>query len=252
MEYSISQLSKIAGISTRTLRYYEEIGLLLPVRTSNSHYRVYGEKEINLLQQILFYRELEIPLTIIKSIVTRDDFDPVKALHQHKEVLLEKKKQLEQLINNVNMTLSSYEGGITMSDQAKFEGFKKEMIRKNEEQYGEEIHTKYGAEKVEAYNKKFASLSKEEWDKAAQLENELMANLKEAMLNGSTTCEAAKNAVSLHRQWLNFFGNYTNEAHIGLGKMYVEDERFTAYYEEKAGKGAAQFLSNAIEAYYKE
>lgn len=251
MEYSITALSKLAGISTRTLRYYDEIGLLKPQRTNSSNYRIYGQKEVDLLQQILFYRELDLPLDTIRSIVHNKDFDSICALHEHKDNLLQKQKQIETLLKNIDKTLLSLEGGIEMSDQEKFEGFKKELLEQNEEKYGKEIREKYGEDSVQEGYKKFSSFSETEFNEASQLDSELIKKLKEAMATGNPSSETAHAVAELHKKWLSYYGKYSPEAHIGLGQMYVADERFTKYYDEKAGDGAAQFLYEAIQAYYK-
>ena len=250
MEYSIQTLSKMAGVSTRTLRYYDEIGLLKPIRISSSNYRIYGEHEVNLLQQILLYRELDLPLSTIKSIITKEDFDFKTALKEHKEKLLMKQKQIETLLHNVDQTIQSLEGGIVMSNQEKFEGLKKEKIAKNEQKYGKEIREKYGDEAVNASNEKFGSLSEAEYKESEVLSEQILNMLKELTPENDPTCEKAKELVKLHKQWLSYYGNYSSQAHIGLGQMYVADERFTKYYDEKAGTDAAQFLCNAIQAYY--
>ena len=101
MEYTVQKLARLAGISTRTLRYYDEIGLLKPARINSSGYRIYGQKEVDKLQQILFYRELELSLDAIKEIITSPSFDEVRALKEHREKLLMKRKQLDLLIKNV-------------------------------------------------------------------------------------------------------------------------------------------------------
>ena len=250
MEYSIQTLSKMAGVSTRTLRYYDEIGLLKPIRISSSNYRIYGEHEVNLLQQILLYRELDLPLSTIKSIITKEDFDFKTALKEHKEKLLMKQKQIETLLHNVDQTIQSLEGGIVMSNQEKFEGLKKEKIAKNEQKYGKEIREKYGDEAVNASNEKFGSLSEAEYKESEELSEQILNMLKELTPENDPTCEKAKELVKLHKQWLSYYGNYSSQAHIGLGQMYVADERFTKYYDKKAGTDAAQFLCNAIQAYY--
>lgn len=102
MEYSINKLSKLAGISTRTLRYYDEIGLLKPKRISSSGYRIYGKDEVELLQHILFFKELGFDLQTIKQIIADPNFDKKQALLSHREKLLERQKQIEMLIQNVN------------------------------------------------------------------------------------------------------------------------------------------------------
>ena len=80
MEYTVQRLADLAGVSSRTIRYYDEIGLLKPARINSSGYRLYGEKEVDRLQQILFYRELEVELENIKKIINGPDFDELKAL----------------------------------------------------------------------------------------------------------------------------------------------------------------------------
>ncbi|MNR05058.1 HTH-type transcriptional activator mta [compost metagenome] len=95
MEYTVQHLGKLAGISTRTLRYYDEIELLMPARINSSGYRIYGQAEVDRLQQILFYRELGIPLEQIKEMMTSPSFDETNALRDHREQLLDKRKQLD-------------------------------------------------------------------------------------------------------------------------------------------------------------
>ena len=98
MEYTVLKLAQMAGVSTRTLRYYDEIGILKPARINSSGYRIYGQLEVNRLQQILFYRELGVSLESIKEIVTAPSFDGARALQEHREKLLEKREQLDLLI----------------------------------------------------------------------------------------------------------------------------------------------------------
>src|SRR6478735_5387324 len=117
MEYTVQKLASLAGVSTRTLRYYDEIGILKPARINSSGYRIYGQAEVDRLQQILFYRELGISLESIKEIVTVSSFDGAAALREHREKLLEKKEQLEMLIANVDKTIAVTEGRMNMSNK---------------------------------------------------------------------------------------------------------------------------------------
>ncbi|GAE88277.1 transcriptional activator tipA [Acetivibrio straminisolvens JCM 21531] len=91
MEYTVQKLASLAGVSARTLRYYDELGILKPARINSSGYRIYGQKEVDTLQQILFYRELGVSLDCIKDIITSPSFDPLTALKEHRERLLQKK-----------------------------------------------------------------------------------------------------------------------------------------------------------------
>lgn len=169
MEYTIKKLGQLAGVSTRTLRYYDEIGILKPARISSSGYRIYGQKEIDILQQILFYRELGFNLSDIREILSSPDFDKVKALKEHKKRLIEKRSQIDLLIKNVEKSIAYTEGRIKMSDKEKFEGFKQRLIEKNEEKYGEEIREKYGAEAVEKSYENFRNMSKSSTKKCKTL-----------------------------------------------------------------------------------
>ncbi|HBP63596.1 MAG TPA: MerR family transcriptional regulator, partial [Desulfosporosinus sp.] len=110
MEYVVRKLAQMAGVSSRTLRYYDEIGLLKPARINTSGYRIYGETEVDRLQQILFYRELGVSLDSIRDIVTSPSFDGAQALREHHEKLLEKREQLDRLISNVERTIEVSEG----------------------------------------------------------------------------------------------------------------------------------------------
>lgn len=252
MEYSILKLSKTAGISTRTLRYYDSIGLLKPLRTNSSGYRIYGEREVSRLQQILFYKELGFGLEDIRTIVSQPDFDNLKALREHREKLLAEKARLDILITTVDKTIDSETGRNTMSDKEKFEGFKKDLVRENEDKYGKEIREKYGDKVVDESNKKMLNLSKEEYERWENLRVQINETLKEAFLTKDPGSETAQEAVRLHREWLTIsWGNsvsYTPEAHTGLGDMYVADERFKAYYD-KEQEGLAEFLRDAIHIY---
>lgn len=249
MEYTVQKLGKLAGVSTRTLRYYDEIGLLKPARINSSGYRIYGAKEVDRLQQILFFRELGVGLESIRNIVTAPSFDGRMALKEHHEKLLEKREQLNQLIANVEKTLAVTEGRTTMSDKEKFEGFKQTMIEENEKKYGKEIREKYGSDVVDKSNRKLQNMTKEQYDEVTKLSEEITNKLKEAFKTGDPAGELAQEAAGLHRKWLCFYwDSYSKEAHAGLAQMYVDDERFTAYYD-KDQPGTAKFLRDAIFIY---
>jgi DNA-binding transcriptional MerR regulator len=249
MEYTVQKLGKMAGVSTRTLRYYDEIGILKPARMSSSGYRIYGQAEIDRLQQILFYRELGVSLDSIKDIVTAPAFDGAKALREHRARLLEKRVQLDLLISNVDKTIEEKEGRIKMSDKEKFEGFKKNMIEENEKKYGKEIREKYGDEAINKSNKKLKGMTQEEYDNITKLGTEVTETLSAAFNTGDPAGELAQKAADLHRKWLSFYwDSYSKEAHAGLAQMYVDDERFTAYYDKEV-HGTAEFLRDAVLIY---
>jgi len=249
MEYTVQKLSRMAGISTRTLRYYDEIGILRPARINSSGYRIYGTSQVDTLQQILFYRELGISLDNIKDIITNSSFDSAEALKEHLGKLLSKKEQLEILIANVEKTIAASEGRISMSDKEKFEGFKQKMIDENEEKYGSEIREKYGKETINESNKKMKNMTKDEYEKIQKLSEEVNEALRLAFENGDPAGELSQKACELHKEWLlKFWPKYSKEAHMGLAQMYVDDERFTKYYD-KIAPGCAVFLRDAMRIY---
>ena len=249
MEYTVQKLASLTGISTRTLRYYDEIGILKPARINSSGYRIYGQAEVDRLQQILFYRELEVSLDRIKEIITDPAFDGAAALKEHRKKLLEKKKQLEVLIANLDKTIASAEGRMEMSTEEKFDGFKKRIIEENEKKFGEEIRQKYGDDRVDQSNAKVMSMTQEQHNEVTALAENITVTLAEAFKTGDPGGELAQKAAELHKQWLSYYWTkYSKEAHAGLAQMYVDDERFTAYYD-KEQPGTAKFLRDAIYIY---
>lgn len=249
MEYTVQKLGELAGISTRTLRYYDEICLLKPARVNSSGYRIYGQAEVDRLQQILFYRELGVSLEVIKNIVTAPTFHAAVALQQHREKLLEKRAQLDLLIANVEKTIAFTKGDIKMADKEKFEGFKQKMIEENENKFGEEIRKKYGNETIEKANQKFKNMTEDEFKRVTILERQVKEALAEAFASGDPAGPLAQKAAELHKNWLSYYwSSYSSEAHAGLAQMYVEDERFKAYYDQDQ-PGKAEFLRDAILIY---
>lgn len=246
MDYTINRLAKLAGISTRTLRYYDECGLLPPKAIRSNGYRIYGEKEVDRLQQILFYRELGVELAQIGRILSANDFDGAAALESHLTALRIKREQLDALIANVTKSISAMKGDIIMTDEERFEGFKQKLVDDNERQYGDEIRHRYGNETVESSNTKVKGMTKEQYAEVERLSQELNKTLKAAFAQGDPASGLAQKACELHKQWLCFYwDHYSTEAHLGVTQMYVDDPRFTAYYDN-ISPGCAVFLRDAV------
>lgn len=246
MEYTVQKLSKLAGVSTRTLRYYDEIGILKPARINSSGYRIYGEEEIDILQQILFYKELGINLDTIKSILENPLFNKLNSLKDHHNKLLEKRKQLDLLIENVEQTIASVKGDVKMDNKEKFKGFKQKIIDDNEKKYGKEIRTKYGNDTIDKSNKLFTNMSEEDYNKFNSLSEEINKTLLEAFKTNDPSSDLAQKVANMHKEWLLYtWPKYSKEAHAGLAQMYVDDKRFKAYYD-KEQDGLAEFLRDSI------
>lgn len=249
MEYTIQNLSRLANVSTRTLRYYDEIGLLKPVRKSSGGYRIYGQAEVDKLQQILFYKAMGMELDTIKQMLENPSFDAVKAMETHLESLKKQQEKLSSLIEYVDNTIMYMKGEKQMSDKDKFQIYKEEMIKNNEEKYGAEARKKYGDEAVDFSNMQIKGATKEQIDYVQNLSVQINETLKAAVENGNPAAETAQKACALHQEWIKFFWkSYSPQAHLGLCKMYIEDERFYAYYEKVAPK-AADFLYEAMKIY---
>lgn len=248
MEYSIKELSALAGVSARTLRYYDEIGLLKPLRVSEAGYRFYGENEVAILQQILFYKERGFELKKIEQIIYKKEFDIVNAMEEHLLELEKQKEHMELLIQTVKKTLKFMKGEGEMSDHEKFQAFKENVVRENEAVYGAEARRKYGDEAVDASNRKLLNMSKDEMKTAQSLEKEILIRLEEAVQKGiAPESEDAREIVVLHKKWLCMvWSHYNVQAHKGVAAMYVADERFTKYYDRNV-QGCAKFLNEAVQ-----
>lgn len=246
--YTVQKLAKLAGVSARTLRYYDSIGLLAPEK-NESGYRVYGSAEIDRLQLILFYRELGFGLQDIAKLLDDPDFDETEALIGQRKQLLEERSRLDLLITNVEKTISTKKGENHMADHEKFEGFKQQLVDDNEAAYGKEIRDKYGDAEVDHSNAKMLGMGQAQYEEFRRLEHDILEKLERALTQGEPEGTAGQEIADLHRQWLGFtWGSYEPKAHAGLAEMYVADERFAAYYD-RAGEGAAQYLRDAIIAY---
>lgn len=250
MEYTIHKLAELAGVSVRTLHYYDSIELLSPGRAKQNSYRLYSQKDVDRLQQILFYRELGMPLCDIKKAIDSSCYNAADALTRHIAVLKKERDRINILILNAEETIKSLKGENTMTDNEKFKGFKEELIKGNEDKYGKEIREKYGDQAVNESNEKLAGLTREQYDEAAELANEINRLLKEAYEEGDPGGEAAQRVCALHKKWLgHYWKNYSKQAHLGLARMYTEDPRFTEYYDKNACPGSALFFLEAMKIY---
>lgn len=245
--YSIRELSEIAGVSARTLRYYDQIGLLKPAYTNEAGYRFYGEQEINMLQQILFYRERGMDLKSIRKILYDEEFDLAGALEEHLRDLEQQKNRIDLLIDLVQRSIRSMKGEVDMSDAEKFQAFKENAVKQHEDMYGAEARRKYGDEEVDEAQRKVLNMTEEEYERFENLGKEIRERLKEAVLaDVSPDSEEAGRIVMLHKEWLGMtWKKYTEEAHKAMANLYISDERFQAYYDREV-PGCAVFLEQAI------
>ena len=246
MNYKTSELAKLSGVSSRTLRYYDEIDLLKPNKISDNGYRIYSNNELDKLQLILFYRELGVPLEEIKMLISSSDFDETLVLEKHLVALKQKKCEIEKIIQNLTQTIKSQKEGIKMSNNEKFRGL--ESIARNETKYGEELRGKYGNEQIDKSFEKVRRGSYEDLQNLTDLVNKSLITAfktndpasKEAFI----ACENHKNLLIM--TWAD--GTYTTERHLALVQSFTVDERFIAYYENLE-KGLVDFFYKAMKVY---
>ena len=247
MEYSIQELSRLSGVTTHTLRWYDQIGLLKPSRVAESGYRYYGGAEVDRLQDILYYRALGVELARIKECLDDPSFDRLAALRNHLAALEAERERLEQLIRSVKDTIGAEERNEIMSDEQKFEAFKQRAVAHNEEVYGAEIRSKYGDQEVDEANAAVMNLTQAQYQEWTNLGREIQERLEAAVQAGtSPESEAGREITALHRRWLTITGTpYDPAKHRGIAELYVMDERFTGYYDKQV-PGCARFLRDAI------
>ncbi|MGM7700714.1 MerR family transcriptional regulator [Pseudalkalibacillus sp. Hm43] len=246
--YKVKDVSNIVGVSVRTLHYYDQIELLQPESITPAGYRLYTDRNLERLQQILFFKEIGFPLTKIKEILDRPDFDRMHALHAHKEILLEKKKRIEEMLSTVDQTIHSIEGGTKMNEEDMFKGFDMKEIEEHQKKYSDEAKQKYGKEIVETAEKRTAKYTKEDWVRIQQENNDIYRKIADRMHAGPSDPEVQQ-AVSDWRQHItDHYYDCTLEIFRGLGDLYVNDERFTKNID-KFKPGLAAFMREAMHIY---
>ncbi|MED4604239.1 MerR family transcriptional regulator [Paenibacillus validus] len=248
MPYKVKEVSEIAGVSVRTLHHYDEIGLLTPGAVNSAGYRFYTEREMERLQQILFFREIGFSLNEIKAILDSPGFDRKSALEAHRELLLEKKRRLDGMIDTVTRTIQSIEGGSAMSDKELFEGFDMTPIEEHKKKYAAEARQTYGDATMDAIEKRTNAYTKEDWARITARNEAINAKIIAAMERGPADPEVQEGVGELRQYITEHFYDCTLEIFRGLGDLYVTDGRFTANLD-KNKPGYAAFLQKAMHVY---
>jgi DNA-binding transcriptional MerR regulator len=246
MAFTVSQVARLAGISVRALHHYDEIGLLRPSGRSEAGYRLYDEKDVERLQQVMFFRALEFPLEEIARIMTDPDFDVGAALRMQRQLLAGKAVQVRGLIAAVDAAIARLEKGETMAEDQiaeMFEGF-------DPKEYEEEAERRWGDTKEWKQSKqRTARYTKQDWLRI-KAEGEVIYHQLATLMGagkapGSTE---AMDAAELHRQYISrWFYDCRAAVHRGLGELYVADPRFTANLD-KVASGLADYCRQAFAA----
>lgn len=249
--YTIGQLAKLAGVSARTLRHYEDEGLLHPSRT-DSNYRVYHERDARRLAQIIAMRACGLPLPTIRHLLEDSGADILASLDSHLHSLLQQEKSLEEAIARTEKAMAEIERMKGMDSKTAFDELKKKKLEDFEKTYGQEARRLYGEDAIDASNERMMALSKDEWDAKDLLEDSIKVQLRLAMTSGDAGGAEARKLARMHERWIRIhWGDaaYSKQAHLGLTQAYLEDKRFRAYYDGAAGPGATDFLVDVLETY---
>ncbi|MCI3922601.1 MerR family transcriptional regulator [Paenibacillus sp. TRM 82003] len=238
----VKEVADLVGISVRTLHHYDEIGLLTPEETTESGYRIYSDRNLETLQQILFFKALDVPLKRIKEIIESPAFDPTEALTQHRKLLLEKRGRIDRMLETLDKTLRHAKGEISMTNEEKFAGFD---FSRNP--YEAEARERWGDRAVDESNARVGKLSQAEQEALGQETNALYRRLADLRGLDPTSAEAQE-AIGAWFALLNRMGAYSLEAFKSLGQMYVDDARFTKNIDQ-FGEGLAAFMRDAMAAY---
>ena len=241
--FTVKQLSKLAGITPRTLHHYDEIGLLKPSRVGDNGYRYYGEDAVLRLQQILFYRELDIPLDDIKKIMGRRDYDVMGALQSHKDALSKQAARINRLIQTVDNTINHLKGNQTMSDEKLFEGFSEEQ----QEKYAQEAEKMYDPETVRESNRKWKAYSAAKKE-AILAEGSAIYNDMIAVIPKGANSAEVQAIVERWRKHMDYFWTPNLEQLLGIANGYTDDPRFKANFD-KMDPRLAEFMRDAVKVY---
>lgn len=247
MEYTIQQLSRLSGVTTRALRWYDKLGLLTPSGRTEGGYRRYGRLEVDRLQDILYYRALGVELARVKEILDNPSYDRLAVLRGHLSALEGERDRIQGLIDSVRETIRTQERDEIMSDEKKFEAFKRQFVEEKERLYGAEAREKYGDAQVDASNARVMGLTLEQYQEYERLSREILEKLSAAVAAGADPAgETGRELTDLHRRWLAVMGGkYDVRRHRGIAELYVQDQRFTAYYDRE-WPGCARFLRDAV------
>src|ERR1700690_2590603 len=241
--FTVKQLSKLAGVPPRTLRHYDAIGLLEPSQIGKNGYRYYNEDSLLRLQQILFYRELDMRLEDIKKIVIRRDFDVMGALQSHKEALRNQVTRLNKLIKTVDKTLRYLKGEKLMSSRDLFYGFSEE----EQEKYAREAGQLYDPDTVNASNKKWKSYSAAEKERIMAEGNAIYIDLIAAIPRGVSDPQVQALIGRWHKH-IEYFWMPKVDQLIALANSYYDDPRFKANFD-KMDPRLAGFMGEAVKIY---
>ncbi len=242
--YTVHQVAEMAGVSVRTLHHYDHIGLLKPAARTAAGYRLYRQDDLLRLQQILLFRELDMPLDTIRSILDDPGFDSVEALETHRRTLEGQAARLTRLLQTIDKTILRIKGDtMALTDEELYEGLPKEQS----ERWRREARELYGDDVVEQSEQRARKMSKAEWN-ALKDEGDAVTRGLAGLMDRDPGDPEVQAAVAKHYAWLEHFWHADADAYRGLGQLYVENDEFRAFYE-RYRPGLADFMQAAMNYY---
>ncbi len=251
MKNTVNKMAGMAGISVRTLQYYDKIGLLTPSARSESGYRLYDSEDIKRLQQILFYRELDFALEDIGAILNASDFDRQQALIQQAQLLERKAERYLNLSDLARKTIRNLKGEIQMEDKQFLNAFDVDKMLEEQKQYEDEVSQRWGnSDAWKESKRRTKGYTKEDWERISVIQANNLKELTDLYQSGISHDDPQVQAcVENARLFINDnFYPCTPEFMGNLGEMYISDPRFTAFYE-KFAPGLAEYYNDAIQYY---
>ena len=246
--YSVKKISRLAGVSVRTLHLYDKLGLLKPSARTEARYRLYGDKELLRLQQILFYRELDFPLKDICTILDNPAFDIVQALEGHRKALLQKMERINTLVGTLDNTLVTLKEKTMLKIEDLYEGIPQDKA----EAWREEAMAKWGKDTILEAEENMRNLTKQEVDALKTELNEVSERLTGMMHGDPGDPEVQELIARRYRIILRFSGGQIKQNKLeylrGLGELYVADNRYTPV-NEMPSMELALFMKAATDIY---
>ncbi|MBN1964073.1 MAG: MerR family transcriptional regulator [Anaerolineae bacterium] len=241
--YTVKQLAKLAGVSVRTLHYYDEIGLLRPSDVGENGYRHYDDGALLRLQQILFYRELDLKLADIRRLIDDPAFDAVTALRAHRAALDRKMTRLHTLVHTIDTTIEHLTGAIPMSGKQVFQGFSEEQ----QAEYEKQAMELYDPDIVRDSNRRWKAYGKQKQQAIMAEAGAIYTDFVAAMDEGPGSATVQAIVAHWHENMRNFF-EPTPEMLRGLGQHYNSNPDFMANFA-RFHPDLPAFLEQAITIY---
>ncbi|KTD42229.1 MerR family transcriptional regulator [Legionella parisiensis] len=246
MQYTIKQLADLTGISTRALRYYDEIDLFKPAIIAQNQYRYYEKSQLVDLQQILFFKALGLSLDDIKKMLISDDYAQIDTLISNRNKLTEKIKHLQNLIENCQATIQHCRGKIIMRDKELFSGFDAEKQQVYEDFL---IARGVSQETIDDSWKKVTNHTIQEREELHKQCNEITAKLAECLKKQMPVQGAeVQQLIAQHYKWVCEYWTPNKETYKGLASMYGENNEFSTFYQGYH-KDMVSFLQQAMTYY---